>query len=418
MSYNRYLKYMNELGLTEKTLYDYKNKTVNVNTETERMLNRSIMMFQWHGLPETIPSEMLEQILQTQGYAIIGQYDGKLYAFYGSLGGELDEYYRPTQAIVNNPYLKLNKVWEIDTDCVVIRNDLMCQGLLPLYNKFNTFQIESDISLMLALVNLRVQAYISASDDKAIQSAQKMIDNLYDGELSVIADDVMLQSLKISPIAKYQDLNNIKELKQYLTGQLYNEIGLATNYNLKKERVTQAEVELNTDNLYPFVDNMYDRRKEGIEQIYNLFGASWDIEYNSSWDYRLYNGEPMTTKGDNENDDITNNNVGDSGDIISDINMEFASDDKGNDTITNDNTEKVESAIVNSDNVSDIDDSVINDNIDTNDTDILSDDNDKTLNELPDDVLIDTEKNIVELANDIADVIIEMKESENNDKIK
>lgn len=407
MSYKKYIQYMNDLGLTDKTSYDYKNKNANILNETERMLDRSVMMFDWHNLPDTIPKEELELMLQTQGYAIIAKNNNDLYAFYGSLGGELDEYYRPTKAIVSNPYLNLNREFTIGTDCVLIKNDLMCQGLLPMYSKYSTFEIETDISLILALVNLRVQAYISASDDKAIQSAKEFIDNLYNGELSVIADDKMLQSLNINVVNKYQDLSNIKEVQQYIRGQLFNEIGLATNYNLKKERITQAEVELNTDNLYPFIDNMYERRKEGIEKVKDLFNEEWEVEFNSSWDYRIMNGEPITTKG--VEDVSTNDSIGgNSGSVIDSSELSVTSNDMGSEEQSNKTRTEVQDNTNDSDTISNNDDSSINDDTNTSDTDLLQSDNNNV--NLSDDILMEVEKGIV----DLADKVIEERD-DNND---
>lgn len=402
MTYKKYLSYLNDLGLSSKTAYDYKDKITNVHNEIERMLSRSIMMFDWHNLPDTIPKEQLELMLQTQGYAIIAQNDNDLYAFYGSLGGVPNEYYQPTKAIVNNPYLNLNKEFTIGEDCALIKNDVMCQGLLPLYSKYATFESETDISMIMALVNLRVQAYISASDNNAIKSAQKMIDDLFNGELSVIADDVMLQSLKINPVNKYQDLTDIKEVQQYFRGQLYNEIGLATNYNLKKERITQAEVELNTDNLYPFVDNMYERRKEGIESVYDLFGASWEVEFSSSWDYRIYNGEPITTKGDDINNDNTDDNIGsDSDNTIDFVDILATKDDTGIIEQSNESGTEVQNTIDNSVNVPNIDDDNINSDLNTDYTDLLQ----------SNDPITETEIQVVEL-------IEELREEKDDDKAK
>lgn len=152
--------------------------------------------------------------------------------------------------------------------------------------------------MLLSLVNQRVQGHISASDNATIESAKKYLEDLMAGKQGVIADNAFLESLKMVGDNKVgNNLTDIVEVLHYLRGQLYNEVGLATNYNLKKERVTRAEVELNTDNLYPLVDDMMFCRREGIEDCYDLFGVDWSVEFNSSWDYRIMNGEPITTEG-------------------------------------------------------------------------------------------------------------------------
>lgn len=375
MSYKSYLAYLNDLGLSAVSKYDYQEKTLNVNLEIERFLVRSSMMFDWHGLPDTIPQRQLELMLQTQGYAVIGQIDGKLYACYGGLGGMLDEYFRPTKAIVSIPYLRFNADWEIGKDCVVIKNDLVRQGLLPLYAKYITLLNETEITLMLSLINQRVQSYISASDDNTIKSAKEFLDGLRDGKQGVIADNAFLESLKIvSDKTVGNNLDRITETLHYLRGQLFNEIGLATNYNLKKERITQAEVELNTDNLYPFIDDMMFCRRDGIEECYNLFGVDWKVEFNSSWDYRIFNGEQIVTEGNDLDGAV--DSVSDNNELFGGINDSNEENDRGNEMGVEEVTDTIQDV---SDNVSDVSDSDNGDSGDSGDT-VLSESTDDVKN--------------------------------------
>lgn len=325
MSYRAFLNYLDGIGLEQGVKYDYLDKDVNVMRETERMINRSTMMFDWHGLPDTIPQKQLELILQMQGYAVITLINGKPYACYAGLGGVLDEYLRPTIATVSIPYLHFNETLEIGKDCALIRNDTLQQGLLPLYSKYTTLISENEISILLALVNQRIESIISASDNNTIESARQYLKDVMDGKQGIIADNAFLQSLSITNNRQVQgQLRELVETLQYLKASMYNEIGLATNYNLKKERVSYAEVELNTDNLYPMIDDMYYCREQGIEDCKALYGDfdGVSVEYNSSWDYRIANGEPITTKG-NDNGSIDNA----SNSMPNDVNNMEANDD-------------------------------------------------------------------------------------------
>lgn len=51
--------------------YDYKAKTRNINQLNKYMLAKTLSMFEYQGLPETIPQRELERLLQTNGYAFI-----------------------------------------------------------------------------------------------------------------------------------------------------------------------------------------------------------------------------------------------------------------------------------------------------------------------------------------------------------
>lgn len=280
------------MGLEYVTKYDFKNKNKNLNDYITYMLNRSIIMFKYHNLPDTMPQREIELLLQTNGWGCVCEIDGNLYCLNGGLGGVPNAYNMPTEIIISNPYLKFNKTLTIDTDCVVIPNDSMYVGLLPLYNRYCTMLVENDITMILATVNKRVQNLLSANDDNTVESAKNFLKKVYDGELGVIAESKLFDSLKVnaSSVNSTVSMTELFEFEQYVKASLYNEIGLSANYNMKRERLTSAEVETNTDNLYPLVDDMINQRRKAVEKINEMFGTNIEVEFNSSWDNRPFNG--------------------------------------------------------------------------------------------------------------------------------
>lgn len=97
----------------------------------------------------------------------------------------------------------------------------------------------------------------------------------------------MIEGLKALPMSAGTDLTDLIELEQYLKASMYNEIGLNSNFNMKRERLTTAEVSMNTDNLYPLVDDMLALRREMVDNMNKMYGLSVEVEFNSSWDYRV-----------------------------------------------------------------------------------------------------------------------------------
>lgn len=275
--------------------YNYQDKERNVNNYVKYMVNRSLAMFEYHGLPDTIPCDELEKMLQCGGLAVWYKYNEDLYVFNASLGGEGDVYNRPTKAIISNPYLKLNKECTIDEDCVLMLNDSLAMGLIPMYQKYCTIINETDITMILATVNKRIQMLLSANDDNTVASAKQFIKDIENGKLGVIAESKLFDSLKTNAVAtsSQNNLQEVWELQQYLKANMYNEIGLNANWNNKREKLNSSEVEMNTDNLYPLVDNMLDSRRKALEKVNEMFGTSIEIEFNSSWDYRIYQGESI-----------------------------------------------------------------------------------------------------------------------------
>lgn len=275
--------------------YDFKDKSRNLSTHTRLMLNKSLNMFEYHNLPDSIPEKELERILQTSGYAGIVEVEGELYAVWGGLGGVQDAYYRPTTMTVANPGLKTktgsySETLTIGEDVVLMRNDDNMVGLIPIFAKYGTLMNEADLTMYIMLINKRAENIISASDDNTAESARQYLKKLEEGELGYIQDSKLYDSLKTSPThngVSGSSFTEITELIQYLKGSMYNEIGLNANFNMKRERLNTSEIEMNSEALYPLVDNMLYNRRLAIDAINEKFGTNIEVEFNSSWDYRL-----------------------------------------------------------------------------------------------------------------------------------
>lgn len=337
-------------GVDLASHYDYKNKQKNLQHHVEYMLNRSNIMFEYKNLPDTIPARELEVLLQTNGFCAFVKIDGDFYVVNGGLGGLPDVYNRPTQIIVTVPYLKYNATLDIDKDCVIIPNDSMYIGLLPLYEKYCTILMENEITMILATVNKRVQNLLSANDDNTVESAKEFQKKVFDGELGVIAESQLFDSLKVNNSSNNSQVSmkDLFEFQQYTKASLFNEIGLSANFNMKRERLTANEVEANTDNLYPLVDDMLKCRRLALEKINEMFGLNIEVQFNSSWDYRLFNGEPIDSEviaDDGTFSDSGNDNSGDVNTGVSDVdnNTEHSETASGNNETDRGNIEDTES---------------------------------------------------------------------------
>ena len=267
-------------------LYDFRDKEQCVREYTMQFLRRTERMFEYEGLPETIPAEFLELYLQYNGYVGIFQTSGNLYASFGGLGGELDAYYQPTKFVVANPYLKYNATLEINKDCIVIRNDVFMQGLLPIINRYSTALVENDISMDMVSKNLRRPVFITAPTAILRKSAEKVIEDIIAGKESVAADSSFLEGIKVFPTQQSHGngITDLIEYHQYLRGGLYNEIGLNANYNMKREKLNDGETALNQDSLLPLIDEMLFEREKGLERVNAMFGTNITVRLSEIWD--------------------------------------------------------------------------------------------------------------------------------------
>ena len=248
------------------------------------MLNKSLTMFEWKNLPDTLPAVEIEKQLQTNGYTIIAKVQGNIYAFQGGFSGQ-DPYNQPTTAIVNNPSLKYNGTFTINDDCVIIKNDDMQQGLIHIYNKYGTLLIENQITMLMTDYNYRMPFTISSKDDNTTQSAREYLQKVIDGSLGVIGEAKLFDALKVTP-TNNKGVNSFADLygyQQFIEAQLNNTIGLATNNNMKRERLTTNEIEVNKNASYPLIDNMLRNRKQAVEKINKMFDLDIDVEFSSIW---------------------------------------------------------------------------------------------------------------------------------------
>ena len=232
-----------------------------------QMLNKTITIFKYGNLPETITDKDIEIITQVNGYSIWKEVDGKLYVFYGSLGGEPNPYYLPTLAIIANPALRYNASLKIDEECVVMLNDYLYTGLMPLFNKYGSLLTEAEISLKYAIINARVPALLQSDNDNTYKSAKEFF-----------------EGIKSQDFYKQPYIKDLIESIQYIKGSWYNEIGLNAQFNMKREAINSAESTLNDDILYPAIDVMLQCRKKAVEKINKMFGTNITVELNSVWE--------------------------------------------------------------------------------------------------------------------------------------
>ena len=279
---DRYNEYIENLlpGFGE---YNPIDKEQTRNAIINYMFARTHSMFKWNGLPDTIPEYMLERYLQRLGFACFATHNDNLYVYFGGLGGEPDEYYRPTIITINNPAQKYNT-----------------------HKRYAGNMAEIELSMYLANINSRMIALISAQHDDTKKGAEKYINDIIDGKPGIIAEKAFMEDLKVSPFVSsgaHGIITDLIELMQYNKASWWNEIGLNANYNMKRESINSGESQLNNDALSPLIDDMLRQRQEGAEKVNAMFGTDITVEFNSAWkDNEIEIEKELEAIADNGND--------------------------------------------------------------------------------------------------------------------
>lgn len=287
--------FYNGMGNVRK--YNPKSKSVNVVDYLDMLYNKTLTMFLYTDLPETLPDEELEKLLQFNGKCWVGELEGDLIALPITYRyDKVDVYNRPLYAdayIPNNKEIKTIKL----SDGVVFRNDYLEKGLSKIFEKYSYLITESELTLYLVNLWKRTEKIFTANDDGTVESVREYLSKVEDGELGVIVSNMLFDSLNVKT---YGDSGgSIKELIEYdnyIKSQLYSEIGLYSNENMKKERLVVSEIETGLNSIYPLVDNMYNSRIKSIKQLNEKFNLNVNIEFTSSWEYRLNLGENITSE--------------------------------------------------------------------------------------------------------------------------
>lgn len=275
------------------------------------MFDRTNQMFRYKGLPETIPEYMMEYMLQVYGAIAIIEHNGDIYAMHAQFGGPPDPYYRPTQAVCANPALGIGKTFAIDNylppfektewskmdKCVAFLSDSQMMGLLPLFSRYAVQMVENDISIRSAQINLRQQTVIAADSGSDAESAVAYMDSLEAGKLATITKKAFTDGVKVMNAASNQSNTVIQliELQQYLKASWYNEIGLNSNFNMKRQYVSSDEINSTADIMLPLIDNMFEARQIGVENMNKLFGLNVSVEKDSAWEKKQIQSDMSVT---------------------------------------------------------------------------------------------------------------------------
>lgn len=274
--------------------YSTTNKAGNVRNIIDGVLNKTLTMFLYNNLPESLPIEELEKILQLNGYGFVTMINDELVALKGTYNyDKVDIYNRPSQINCYLPNEKKQQLFNI-SDGVIIKNDYLERGLLPIFQKWGYLINESEITLTIANKYKRMVKTFIANDDATVESVKTYLSKVDGGESSVITSNMLWDSVKIDSETNTNTLHELIEYDNYIKSELYEEIGLYSNDNMKKERLITSEVETGINSIFPLVDNMLNCRKQAINEINNKFETDISVEFTSSWEYRLNLGENLT----------------------------------------------------------------------------------------------------------------------------
>lgn len=286
------------------------NKRKIISDNLDWLLNKTAVMFDYENLPPTIPRIALERLLQWCGSCVIWRVpssynpigygasfnfsslvdqtsnNSNLYAFKYTLADAPDPYDEPYQVVITSPGFRptISETLEINKDVVIIRNDTNYRGLFGLHKKYAELLAEAEISLRSTLLVLRDQLLFVAKTEKQRRAVDAYINAREIGKPSFItANDLgtpletLIQNTRSNSVELA--VNGLQAIK----AAWYNEIGLNPSFSMKREYTSAQEIDTQTDLLMPIIDDMYESRRVGIENVNALFGTNITVTKSSAW---------------------------------------------------------------------------------------------------------------------------------------
>lgn len=263
-------------------------------------LDQTAGMFSWSGLPDHIPPQYLEQVLQLHGWAaLIDTPDGLQVAAPPSAAwnGKFTPYYLPAGCIVSNPYaVSWNKEYTYGQDAVLCRNAPSFASLQEIISPRVEMQTETDVTILCALQNLRIINLIKAKDDKAREAAELFLRRIAWGRSGIVtagtgkswsgeAEESPLEALPLAPVPGAY-MQQMIEVCQYIRASLYNDLGIQSNWNAKREALSESEVGAGQEALRPLVDIMLKCRQDFCGEVSRVFGLDISVELAGAWAQR------------------------------------------------------------------------------------------------------------------------------------
>ena len=273
----------------------------NFNTYFRFLTNKVSQLFTWKGLPENIDVNFLNTQLLLTGKVCFFKEGDKVYALNGTTGGEPNVYYKPQFFIVANPILgsKMLRIRQKDGNEESVEGlDGAVVYLTPVdeqsdnYSKGGLFSLiyqtagllaDNISSLNVAQINGRVNQFITADDEEMGRTAELVLKEMYMGKPYKVLSQDIVDKINVNSVAatgNNQQIMSLIEAHQYILSQFFSEIGIISNFNMKRARLNTAEVEMNTGALDINIQSMLGQLQKDIEKANKVCGTSIEIELN------------------------------------------------------------------------------------------------------------------------------------------
>lgn len=263
-----------------------------------RLIELSIAMFDWTGLPNTIDPRFLELTLFKYGQAVFFEDEVMGYlALTNAVQGGFDVYGYPVASRAYSPYNNYQKNLTLDDSVIIYNNYLRTPSSLDvevfakrLYNLDRVIDVNANAQKTPVLI-------------KCAETQRLTMKNLYkefDGNSPVIFGDNGLNDANFTVLSTEAPYvaDRIYQLKTQIWNEALTYLGISNINVQKKERLITDEVSRNMGGVIASRYSRLNARQNACEKINKMFGLNVWCEYRD--DYRELDEELEDV---NEDDD-------------------------------------------------------------------------------------------------------------------
>lgn len=284
---------------------------------TEFLLNRVARMFVFENIPADISGDFISRELIVHGRIGISTHGtdktfDSPHAWRGWCGGAVTAEYTGSRFIGASPVLG-GADFVINEGGAVIYNStedkyaldgtnlridkkgrlVLKDDLLPVTALYSYILRTSDLldnidtSIRTLLRTCRATVFVTAKTEDIKTAAEIVLKKILNGEEYGIFKTDLLNSLEIqfAPTAANAQnlLRELKEQYQFQLAEFYHAVGINANYNLKRERLNTAEIDVNTDALFINIIDMLKCREKGVADVNALYGTNMSVRLGDEW---------------------------------------------------------------------------------------------------------------------------------------
>lgn len=290
---------------TYKKAYPVKSVSRGYGFYIRMLFEKCLGMFDYTGLPKSLPAEELEKNLIWFGFT--GVFNHKKFGLTCANGGlsGIDQYYRATKFVYAQPILGSDEL-TINDNCIIVYNSqtdiINPYGFKELIQRYARLLADIDSSIDIQIINSRATKLNSVSNDLIAAAVNNAMQALESGDTYTVNQNSILDGWtpKDWNTAHPETIEKLIDAKQSILNAFLEEIGVKS-INEKRERMITNEVSADNQLLMVNTDDLVQMRKKGVAAINEMFGTDINVELNDI--YNVSKNINIIGGSGNDNDD-------------------------------------------------------------------------------------------------------------------